>query len=150
MFKILSKILTKIILLDGDYFRKKMLLTSVVYGDRSRVHIGSNVNLQDVILNTSSGHIYIGDYCFFGHNCMVLTGAHDASMKDEARIEDHPVSGRDINLGKGVWVSSGAIILGGISIADYSVIAAGAVVTKDCLISGIYGGVPAKILAKLN
>lgn len=150
ILKFISKCLTKLILYDGNYFRKKLLHQPVVYGLENRVSVGKNSNLQNVILNTSSGKIVIGDYCFFGHDCMVLTGTHEVNEVDDARINNHPIEGRDIIIGRGVWVSSRAMVLGGVTIADNSVIAAGAVVTKDCLIPGIYAGVPAKMIAKIS
>lgn len=149
MIKFISKILTKILLMDGDYFRKKLLLTPVVYGPSGRLHLGDAVNLQNAVLNTNSGSIYIDSYTFFGHDCMVLTGVHDASKKDLARCNDHPVEGNDIHIGRGVWVSSRAMILGGVRIVDNAVIAAGAVVTQDCLEAAIYGGIPAIKIAEL-
>lgn len=148
-FKIISKILTKILLWDGNYFRRKLLLTSVVYGPTGRVILGSNVNLQNVILNTNSGSIEIGDDTFFGHDCMVLTGTHDASKRGDARINDHPTSGNNIKIGRGVWISSRAMVLGGVTIADNAVIAAGAIVTSNCNEAAIYGGVPAKKISEL-
>ena len=40
---------------------------------------------------------------------------------------------------------------GGVTIAPDCIIAAGSVVTKSCLTPGcLYGGVPAKLLKKLN
>jgi acetyltransferase-like isoleucine patch superfamily enzyme len=135
--KLISRVLTRIILWDGQYFRKKMLLTPAVYGPDDRVHLGSGVNLQNVVLNTNTGHIYIGDYSFFGHDCMVLTGKHDPALRDSDRINNHPRHGNDIKIGSGVWVSSRAVILGGVSVADNCVIAAGAVVNKSCLEPGI-------------
>lgn len=147
--KFISRILTKIILWDGVYFRKKLLLTPAIYGPEGRVHLGLGVNLQNVVLNTNSGNIYIGDYSFFGHDCMVLTGKHDPALRDSERINNHPREGNDIKIGRGVWVSSRAVILGGVSIADNCVIAAGSIVNKNCLEPGVYAGVPAKRVADL-
>ena len=148
MIKFISKVFFKFA--DLQFLRKKLLLTIVIKGPTDRVHIGDMVDLQDVILNTNSGHIYIGDHSFFGQGCMVLTGTHDPSLINRARQQDHPKSGRDIRIGKGVWVSSGAIICGNVTIGDNVVIAAGAVVTKDCLDAGIYGGIPASKIRALN
>lgn len=147
--KLASRILTRFLLADGDYFRRKLLLTPVIYGPKEGVRLGRQVNLQNTVLNTNSGTITIGDHTFFGHDCMVLTGTHDASMRDEARKNDHPRAGNDIRIGRGVWISSRAIILGGVSIADNSVIAAGAIVTKSCLEPAIYGGIPARRISDL-
>jgi len=147
MFKLLSKIFFKFA--DLHFLRRKLLLTMVIKGPEDRVHIGEMCDLQDVILNTNSGHIFIGDHSFFGQGCMLLTGTHDLSLLNRERQQNHPREGRDIKIGRGVWISSGAIVCGNVSIGDNVVIAAGAVVTKDCLEPAIYGGIPARKLRNL-
>lgn len=49
-------------------------------------------------------------------------------------------------VGNDVWIGSRAMILGGITIGDGAVVAAGAVVTKDVPPYAIVGGVPARII----
>ena len=51
-----------------------------------------------------------------------------------------------IKIGEGCFVGYGAIILSGVEIGNNSVIAAGAVVTKDIKPSSIVAGNPAKII----
>lgn len=54
-------------------------------------------------------------------------------------------------LGKHVYVGTGAFVGGGISIADYVVIGAGSVLTKDVKEEGaIVAGVPARIIRYIN
>lgn len=147
MFKFISKVFFKYS--DLEFLRRKLLLTPVIKGPVDRVHIGQMVDLQDVILNTNSGHIYIGDHSFFGTGCMVMTGTHYTAYRDRERQQNHPREGRDITIGRGVWISSGAIICGNVKIADDVVIAAGAIVTKDCLEPGVYAGIPARLLKSI-
>ena len=53
----------------------------------------------------------------------------------------HPVE-----IGKDVWIGSGAFIKGGVKIGDGAVVAAHAVVVKDVPPYAIVGGVPAKVI----
>ena len=46
--------------------------------------------------------------------------------------------------GKNEWLGAGAIILPGVTVGENSIVAAGAVVTKDVPSNTIVGGVPAK------
>lgn len=148
--KFLSRIVVQILLPDLEYLRRKLILTKVVYGKKERVHIGKRCNLQDAILNTNSGSIYIGDYVFCGQGCMILTGTHYEHYLGVDRMVNHPVEGNDIHIGNSVWLASGAIVCGNVRIGNNVIIAAGAVVTKDCLEEGIYGGVPAKFIRPLK
>ena len=46
-----------------------------IWGDRSRLHMESaTVAINDLLVNTRSGHVTIKQDCFFGHRCMLLTG----------------------------------------------------------------------------
>lgn len=51
-------------------------------------------------------------------------------------------------IGNDVWIGYGAIIIGGVTIGDGSIIAAGSVVTKDVPPMSIVGGNPAKIIKR--
>lgn len=148
MIKFISRVIIKFS--DLQYLREKLLLTIVIKGPRHKVHIGSQVDLQDAILNTNSGHIYIGDHTFCGQGCMILTGYHDPLFKNRERQQNHPREGFDIHIGKGVWLASGTIICGNVRIGDNAVIAAGSVVVKDCLEAAIYAGIPAKKIRDLD
>ena len=53
---------------------------------------------------------------------------------------------REVNVGNDVWIGERALIMGGVTIGDGAVVAAGAVVTKDVPPYAIVGGVPAKII----
>ena len=55
-----------------------------------------------------------------------------------------------IVLGRNVWVGSNATILPGVTIGDNAVVGAGAVVTKDVEANTIVGGVPAKLIKRIE
>ncbi len=85
------------------------------------MHVGS------ILLN---GRCEVGEDCVFHINTALVAGG---------------VDGRAPKLGKHVIVGIGAIVLGGISVADNVAIGANAVVNKDVLESNIaVAGVPAK------
>ena len=56
----------------------------------------------------------------------------------------------DITIGNDVWIGGHSTILPGVSIGDGAVVAAGAVVTKDVEPNTIVGGVPAKVIKKIE
>lgn len=58
--------------------------------------------------------------------------------------------GKNITIGKNVWIGANATIVPGVTIGNGSIIAAGAVVTKNVPENVVAGGVPAKIIKKLD
>lgn len=51
---------------------------------------------------------------------------------------------------KGVWIGAGAIILQGVTIGEFSIVAAGAVVINDVPPYSIVGGVPARVIKMIQ
>lgn len=118
------------------------------YGDPSRLHISPSAAMVNTLYNTSSGSIVVGDYTFTGHNVSLITGSHNYESLLLDRLRGAPTEGRDIVIGKGVWICSNATILGPCEIGDHAVIGAGSVVTPGTVIKEktIYAGVPAKLI----
>jgi len=104
---------------------------------------------KSVYFNTMSGSITIGENAIFGGDVMLLTGTHyNIKQCEESGHPLHyrPEAGGDITIGNGCFIASGAIVIGKVSIGDYSVVCAGAVVTKDVPSRSIVAGVPARVI----
>ena len=101
-------------------------------------------------VNPYSGEILIGENVFSGHNVSMITGAHNYHLKNSERMQVEPKEGNDIVIEKGVWIGSNAVILGPCKIGEHSVIAAGAIVTKDIPQNVIAGGIPARIIQTIS
>ena len=114
-----------------------------VFGPADRLRLGASVNLQDTLFNVVSGRITIGDDVFFGHRCMVLTGTHDVGFLGASRQTAIPAEGRDVVIGAGVWIASGAIVIGPSRIGDHAVVSAGSIVRGDVEPFAIVAGNPA-------
>lgn len=127
-----------------------LLMYERVYGDRAKLHIDPTAVINDATFNLSSGEITIEEYAFFGHGVSVLTGTHDIRTFDRARQITVPKSGRDVVIGRGVWVSSGAMVLGPCRIGEHSVVAAGSIVMGDVPPYTVVGGTPARALKTLD
>lgn len=133
-----------------EYYTKESLKTPRIWGDSSRLRIGNGVHLNNATINTVSGCVFIDDDAFLGHQVSLLTGTHDVKLYGEARKVGVPVNGRDIFIGKGVWIASNAIILGPCNIGDNAVIGAGSIATGNIPPNTVYAGVPAKFIRKLQ
>ena len=131
-------------------YRDSSLKAYQVWGDRSRIQIGKDVLLNDALINTVSGNVIIGDEAFMGHGVSLLTGTHDYQKKGTERQTSMPSHGRDILIGKGVWIASKAIVLGPCEIGEHSVIAAGSIVKGEMKSHSIYAGTPAKFIRSIH
>jgi acetyltransferase-like isoleucine patch superfamily enzyme len=133
--------------LFGRVCRACIMHQSYIFGDPRRVRIARTAVVNDAFLSSVSGSITIGDNAFLGFGVQLLTGTHDYSKTGAERQRAVPTSGRDIVIGDGAWVASGAIVLGPCVIGKDAVVAAGAVVHGDVPEGAVVGGVPARALA---
>ena len=77
---------------------------------------------------------------------MVLaTLNHDINPNKRGDMQPKPIV-----IGENVWIGSNSTILPGVTIGKGSIIAAGAVVTKDVDENVVVGGVPAKFIKKIE
>ena len=112
-------------------------------------------------INNAVGDVLIGDNTRIGIHCTVIgpvtIGSHvnlaqgitvtalNHNFEDTTkRIDEQGVSTRPVVIGDDVWIGANAVILPGVTIGHHSVVAAGAVVTKDVPSNTVVGGVPAK------
>jgi len=132
-----------------EYYANESLKQVRIWGDPSRLQTGAHVHLNNAVINTVSGKIIIGDYTFLGHSVSILTGTHDCCKTDLERQTAVPDSGRDVIIGKGVWIASNVTIIGPCRIGDYAALGVGAVVNSDVEPCSFYAGVPARFIKKL-
>ena len=109
------------------------------------ITIGKNVFINSGCRFQDQGGITIGEGTLIGHNAVLATLNHD--FAPDKRSSMHPAP---IVIGKNVWLGANVTIVPGVTIGDGSIIAAGAVVTKDVPPNVVVGGVPAKILKKIE
>jgi len=92
--------------------------------------------------------ITIGDHTSIGDRCIITSHANIPTNSPLRTI--YPRSVKETFIGHGVWIMPGCIIAPGVSIGDCAVIATGSIVTKDVPSYCLAGGVPAKVLKKLE
>lgn len=107
--------------------------------------IGKNVFINSSCHFQDQGGISIGDSTLIGHNVVLATVNHAIEPQLKRKNSYAPIT-----IGNNVWIGSNVVVLQGVSIGDWAVIAAGAVVTKDVEAYTIVGGVPAKFIKKVE
>ena len=107
--------------------------------------------------------MYIGPYSvLYGHgglcigrDVMIAAGTKIIPANHIARLSTRPFNELGerrigIDIGDNVWLGANVVVLDGVSIASNTVIAAGAVVSKNCSEGWIYGGIPARKIKSLE
>lgn len=121
-----------------------------VYNGIDNIYLGSYIKLVDAFINagSSEGKVVIEDYVFLGHRVMILARSHDYTKFDIER--QLTIMEKPIYIKKGAWICTNSIILGGVTIGEHAVIAAGSVVTKDVLPYTLVAGNPAKTIKNIE
>ena len=104
-----------------------------------RVFINAGCCFQD------QGGIFIGDDCLIGHQVVIATLNHDLAPAHRGSMRPSPV-----RIGNNVWIGAHATLLPGVNVGNSSVIAAGAVVSRDVPANTVVAGVPAKIIRTIG
>lgn len=111
--------------------------------------IGDNVGISEFCYFSIRGNLTIGNDVIIGPNVKIFTENHSFEVSEiPFRLQDE--SRADVKIGNNVWIGSGATILPGVEIGDNVVIAAGSMVNKNVEENSLVGGIPAKMLKKLN
>lgn len=109
------------------------------------ITIGKNVFINSDCKFQDQGGITIEDGALIGHGVVLATLDHDLDPAKRQCLHPAP-----IHIGKGVWIGANSTVLKGVTIGDNAVIAAGAVVNKDIPANVIAGGVPAKVIKRID
>ena len=113
-------------------------------GDEIRV--GRNVFVNQNCTFYDLGGLDIGDDVLIGPNVSIITTGHPLkpSQRRSATI------GKRIVIERNVWIAAGATIVGGVTVGENSVVAAGSVVTRHVPSNTLVGGNPARVIRSIG
>lgn len=114
---------------------------------QGHVTLGRNCSIQPYTILTgyAGGPITIGDNVRIASHGMIIAGNHRFADTDRP-ICAQGVEAKPITIEDDVWVGGRVNIMAGVTIGHGSVIAAGAVVTKDVPPMCVVAGVPARVI----
>ncbi|WMI68128.1 sugar O-acetyltransferase [Mangrovimonas sp. YM274] len=115
---------------------------SINYG--KNLKLGKNVFINQNCQMLDLGGITIEDDVMIGPRVNLLSETHP--IEPELR---EALIGKPIHIKQHAWIGAGATILPGVTIGKHSVVAAGAVVSKDVPDRTVVAGVPAKIMKSI-
>lgn len=116
-----------------DFYDKLEIGPGTVIGNRVAINLDDKVILQE--------NVSLGPFV------RIYTGTHNIGPGSNRRQSE--LLSKPVVIEKGSWVGMCAVILPGVTIGHGSIIAAGAVVTKDIPPDSYVEGNPAKVVQKL-
>jgi acetyltransferase-like isoleucine patch superfamily enzyme len=126
---------------DGSFLGRNTIV-SCKNGDvvlHEKVNIGFNSYIA------SLNRVEVGQNTLFAAYTYVIGGGH---ISDEIYIplRDQDTHGLGIKIGRDCWLGAKSIIMDGCNVGDYSIIGAGAIVTKNIPDFSIAVGTPARVV----
>jgi maltose O-acetyltransferase len=111
----------------------------VISGPNLTLGTGVFINAGTSLLN--QGGIILEDHVAIAPEALLITTGHEIgpTRRRQGKLIREPIS-----VGAGSWIGARAVVLPGVTIGPGCVIAAGALVSRDCSPNGLYVGIPAK------
>ncbi len=113
-------------------------------GDNIRV--GRNVFINQNCTMYDLGGIDIADDVMIGPNVSIITAGHPLEPSQRRAA----VIAKPIVIERNVWIAAAATIVGGVTIGENAVVAAGSVVTRDVPPNTLVGGNPARVIRSIG
>jgi acetyltransferase-like isoleucine patch superfamily enzyme len=112
----------------------------------NEIRVGRNVFVNQNCTFYDLGGLDIADDVMIGPNVSIMTTGHPLgpSQRRAATI------GKPIVIERNVWIAAGATIIGGVTVGENSVVAAGSVVTRNVPPNTLVGGNPARIIRSIG
>lgn len=137
--------------------RKMLNFVGFKIGERTRIvgpiectgqlTIGSDCWIGKNLKVNGNGVVNIGDRCDIAPEVTFQTGGHEIGNCQRRAGEGRKFTQ---NVGNGVWIGGRVTIIGNTTIGDSSVIAGCACVVHDVESNVLVGGVPAKVIRRLD
>jgi len=113
------------------------------------VYVGPNLTIAAGYMDLVD-RVEIGDRVSFAPNVSLILGSHPNNSRLNKLFNKSWGEGHVINIGEDTWLGTNVVVMPGVQIGKCCVIGAGAVVTKDVPDYSVIGGVPAKIIKKID
>lgn len=114
-----------------------------LYANNAEIIIGKGTKINGNTQIIAANKIEIGEGCFIAQGVIIRDNDGHNLSTDESTPE---MKRLPIRIGNHCWLGQRSMIMKGVTIGSNSVIAAGAVVTKDIENGTLAGGVPAKTI----
>lgn len=113
------------------------------------LRIGRNSYIgMNSILNGFAAELSIGEYVSIAQNVNIMTDSGPNASEKLQRL--FPITNGSITIGDHTWIGASSIIMPGVTIGRFCVVAAGSFVKQSFPDFSITGGTPARLIRKFN
>ncbi len=123
--------------------RNFQIASGTIINFTSKVQIGNDVFMANNCWIQGVGEVILEDGVLLGPFTVLASSSH---TKEDGSYRFGPSQRSRITIRRGSWMGAHTVVTIGVTIGKGSVVAAGAVVTKDIPDNCIVGGVPAKMI----
>jgi acetyltransferase-like isoleucine patch superfamily enzyme len=133
--------------LTGTAVDATFSLIPPVYSEHGlSIRVGRNVFINQGCTLNDIGGIEIGDDVMIGPRVSLITSGHPLDPNQRRK----QIVAAPIVIQRNVWLGAGAMVLQGVTVGEDSVVAAGAVVTRDVPPGTLVAGVPAQVVRPIS
>ena len=109
------------------------------------ISVGRNVFVNQNCTFYDLGGLDIADDVMIGPNVSLITSGHPI---EPSKRRDGVIA-KPIVIERNVWIGAGAMVIGGVTVGENSVVAGGSVVTKDVPANTLVGGNPTRVIRSI-
>lgn len=121
---------------------------TVPEGGRARIGTGTQMNLG--VFLAAYQQVDIGAHCMLANGCFVTDADHRFDDPDRPILaQGYSIKGPTV-IGENSWLGLNVAVLGGVTIGRNCVIGANSVVTRDLDPFCVAGGIPARVIKRID
>ncbi len=110
------------------------------------ISVGRNVFINQNCTFYDLGGLDIADDVMIGPNVSIITSGHPLEPSQRRGF----VVAKPVVIERNAWIAANATIIGGVTVGENSVVAAGSVVTRDVPPNTLVGGNPARVIRSIG
>lgn len=138
-------------LLGVQLGKNNIIRTDVkIVGDYSNIILKDNAQITNDCFLLAKNKIIIGENTGLGYQATILTSSQPNNGPHNYLAKIYKPINAPVEIGHDSWIGAKTLILPGIKIGNFCIVAAGAVVTKDVPDYTVVAGVPAKKIKELD